>query len=377
VAKAFNCLDADLAVEKLSWYGIEPEAANFIRSYLTNRKQISLVNKTLSRVGNIDLGTPQGGSFSTTMYILYNNDFQQSTTLDCILFADDTTIMGGFGSEEELVKAGNNELEKVSKWFRANKLTLNSKKSIAAIFKPAGLTRKVSFSGKLKLNGQQVQILGEPEAPATVKFLGIHLDAKLKFNHHAAHVANKMRQGIFALNQAKNFLNEENRLKIYYALIQSHLDYGNLIWLAKAPQAAVTTIAKLQKRAIRLVKKSPYTAHTASMFRSLNVLKVEDAVKIESMNLEVMLKRHELPPGIVSLFERNQSQNQTVRSMRSDNTHYSESSTINNLTSHWGGLAIPKLNTGTIKKRNKTDLTKAYFNDCRGCGACQKADNPA
>jgi hypothetical protein len=310
-----------------------------------------------------------------TRNILYNNDFQQATSLDCILFADDTTIMGGFSSEEELINIGNNELRKISEWFRANKLTLNSKKSVAAIFKPAGCARKALFSGKLKLNGQSVQILGEPEAPATVKFLGIHLDAKLKFAHHAAHVANKIKQGIFALNQAKNFLNEDNRLKIYYALIQSHLDYGNLIWLAKAPQTAVTNIAKLQKRAIRLVKKSSYTAHTSSMFRSLNILKVEDALKIESKNLEIMLKRQELPSGIASLFERNQNLKQTTRSMRSDSTHYSESSTINNLTSHWDGLAIPKLSTETIKKRNKADITKTYFNDCRGCGACQRADN--
>ena len=61
-----------------------------------------------------------------------------STTLQLILFADDTIVFVSHKDEDCLTNILNAELNKLSKWFRANRLSLNLKKTkfINIVFKP-------------------------------------------------------------------------------------------------------------------------------------------------------------------------------------------------------------------------------------------------
>ena len=68
--------------------------------------------------------------FENIFFILFMNDFSRSSTLlFSILFADDTSVFLEGTEYSKLIKTLNNELENVTKWLNANRLTVNMKKN--------------------------------------------------------------------------------------------------------------------------------------------------------------------------------------------------------------------------------------------------------
>ena len=64
------------------------------------------------------------------------NDTQHSTSLNLLSYADDTTIYSSNSNADILYAETNKELIKLDDWFRANKLSLNVKKTNYSIFSP-------------------------------------------------------------------------------------------------------------------------------------------------------------------------------------------------------------------------------------------------
>ena len=63
------------------------------------------------------------------------NDFSRSSDLQfSILFADDTSVFIEGTNFENISKILNTELEKVNMWLKANKLTINTKKTHYMMF---------------------------------------------------------------------------------------------------------------------------------------------------------------------------------------------------------------------------------------------------
>ena len=67
---------------------------------------------------------------------------------------------------------------------------------------------------------------------------------------------------------------------IYYSLIYSHLQYCISTW-KHASKTALEPLEKLQKRIVRIITNSPSGAHTAPLYKQLNILKLNDIFKLE------------------------------------------------------------------------------------------------
>ena len=73
--------------------------------------------------------TLQGLIFGPLLLILYLNDIAQiSKTMELILFADDINIFMNDKCLDSLINRINNEITKISKLLKTNKLFLNIKK---------------------------------------------------------------------------------------------------------------------------------------------------------------------------------------------------------------------------------------------------------
>ena len=64
----------------------------------------------------------------------------------------------------------------------------------------------------------------------SVKFLGIWLDQNLNWNIHVNKLITRLKRNMHLLRTPKHLFNEKTLKLIYYAHIQSHIDYGLIFW---------------------------------------------------------------------------------------------------------------------------------------------------
>ena len=87
------------------------------------------------------------------------------------MYADDTNLFYSNNDIETLFSAVNMELEKISEWFKANKLSLNVKKTNYTLF------HKSSSKDYLNLKLPELKTVnGVLKRQISVKFLGVMLD---------------------------------------------------------------------------------------------------------------------------------------------------------------------------------------------------------
>ena len=76
------------------------------------------LNGTNSNFKNITCGVPQGSLLGPLLFILYINDFQNSSNLlSFILFADDTSVFFSHKNPNTLVDTVNTELSRIHEWI--------------------------------------------------------------------------------------------------------------------------------------------------------------------------------------------------------------------------------------------------------------------
>ena len=71
VKKAFDSLDRGILLEKLKYYGILGTEWNWFRSYLTNRRQLTMYENCSSDLKKVDFGVPQGGIIFPVLFLNY------------------------------------------------------------------------------------------------------------------------------------------------------------------------------------------------------------------------------------------------------------------------------------------------------------------
>ena len=133
--KAFDTVDHSILVTKLDHYGIRGVAKQWLSSYLENRKQYVCFNGTDSGFLPITCGVPQGSILGPTLFLLYVNDLcNVSTRLTSILFADDTSCFIEGTDLADMCVQLSSEMNKLSTWFKTNRLSLNVSKTNCMIF---------------------------------------------------------------------------------------------------------------------------------------------------------------------------------------------------------------------------------------------------
>eukprot|EP00732_Lithocolla_globosa_P000859 Lithocolla_globosa_v1_NODE_337_length_4409_cov_50.992421.p1 type:complete len:855 gc:universal NODE_337_length_4409_cov_50.992421:3132-568(-) len=146
LAKAFDTVNHEILLDKLEIYGFGETSLALIKSYLSNRTQIVIIDKTESDPMEITCGVPQGSILGPLFFILYINDLPNALNhSQALMFADDTTILNTNQNIHTLRENTLMDLSSTSKWCRANLLTLNESKTAYLLFSGANKQLPDSF----------------------------------------------------------------------------------------------------------------------------------------------------------------------------------------------------------------------------------------
>ena len=365
LSKAFDTLSHSILLEKLRLYGVQDTEQNWFKNYLQNRTHKTKYKLTISNKLITNTGVPQGSILGPLLFLIYINDLPANIE-GTVLYADDTTLINEHSNIDELEKNTNKRLEIASDWFKANKLTLNAKKTRNLTIYP-GIN--IMFP-KIKLDGKPIQQVSNKHEEKFFKFLGFRLDNNLSWKHHIQHVTNKLKINNYILASIKNTHPKNIKKLIYQALGQSHIEYGLPIWY----NSKTDQIHKIQKKILRNICNTKYNAHTKPLLAENRILTIHDLYTVNSLRLVNKAHRGQTASNIQQIFKKHTSDrpqrkpNNIKPLLNTGRIHYDIPTLWNNLNEDLKTITTKKLIKLT---KEKVLTTYSNFNctteNCKSC----------
>ena len=234
---------------------------------MSNRKQYVEYNGHRSLRNELSCGVPQGSILGPLFFLLYINDINNASNLSNLaLFADDTNVFLSHKDLNYLSDMLNLELDKLSIWFKANKLSLNLKKTKFMVFKP--IQKRSIYNIQMSIDNQNIVEVKEKN------FLGVIVDENLNWKSEISHAASKVAKSIGIISRCSFFLPKSSLRMLYYSLIYPYFYFCNIVWAStyKTTLRRLVILLKL----IRIINKSHFNAHTEPIFKDLGILKFND-----------------------------------------------------------------------------------------------------
>ena len=136
-----------------------------------------------------------------------------------------------------------------------------------------------------------IQII-QIECADNFNFLGVIIDKNLRltWKNHLNKVSNKIVRIIGIMNKLKFTLPQNILINIYNSQIIPHINYCILLWGGENNR-----VSKLQKRAVRIIRKESRLSHTDPIFKELNLLTKNDIYRLQLLKCYFKYEHNSLP----------------------------------------------------------------------------------
>jgi hypothetical protein len=233
------------------------------------------------------------------LFLIYINDIYESSKLvDFHLFADDTSLFYKNKDLHTLEKELNLSLIEICNWLKANKLTLNVKKSNLLLFNLSN--KNISTTINIAIDNQ---ILEEKNS---TKYLGVIFDKKLSWEPHISMVNKKIYRGTGIICKLRHYLSENLIKNIYNAFIQPHIDYGLLAW-GSATTTQLKKVAVATNKTIRLLNFKERDESAWPLYQKFKILPLNKNIQLLNATFMWKFCNNILPQPIIEIFETNSS----------------------------------------------------------------------
>lgn len=242
--KAFDCVDHDIMLAKLPYYGIRKESLQWFRDYLQGRTQRVCLGDSISDLGEISIGVPQGSVLGPLLFSVYINDLPNVIkSSNVLLYADDTAIYSSNPFLDCLQSDLQKALNAISEWMLSNKITVNLSKSVSMLI---GVPQKIrNQTLKLYLNGTGLSCV------KSYKYLGVRIDSHLTWKDHIDELSKCVR---FRYQCLLRLLPLPPRIfsLVYNSHVLSKIDYCDVIWGA-ASKSSLLALNRIHSKACKLM----------------------------------------------------------------------------------------------------------------------------
>ena len=281
--KAFDTIDHDILLKKLSAIGFSNHTIGWFKSYLSNQLFRVNLGNCYSDPSNVTCGVPQGSILGPSLFLIYVNDMPQAVKSNLFLYADDSCLIFQGKDAIEIEKQLNGDFTNICEWFVDNRLSIHfgedKPKSILSASK-----RKIKKVPKLKITYKNMQI----KQHSKVTYLGCILDETMSGESMALKVINKINSRLKFLHRKNKFLTPALRKLLCNALIQPHFDFASTAWYSNLTQKMKNKIQITQNKCIRYCLQLDKMTHISkSEFETLNWLPVKDRFN-QSINSVVL-----------------------------------------------------------------------------------------
>ena len=263
--KAFDSVPHERLLLKLQNYGIKGKIHDWLRNFLTGRTmQVGIGSESSAEVPVIS-GVPQGSVLGPLLFLVYVNDFAETTTSKVKLFADDSKIyrvLKGTRDSNVLQR----DLDSIVDWSKDWLLGFNLDKCKRMHVGHNNMRREYTMESE----GVRVKLQETLEE----KDLGVWITNDLKPSTHCVKAAKKASQALRLLKVAFEEIDEEGFNIMYRTFVRPHLEYAVQAWCPYLKKD-IMILEKVQRRATKMVRGFKRLSYEERL-RRLNLLSLEE-----------------------------------------------------------------------------------------------------
>ena len=146
-----------------------------------------------------------------------------------------------------------------------------------------------------------------------MKFLGLWIDEKLNWSKHCNTLITKLKRNLALVRYTKNLFNQATLKLIYHAHLQSHINYGLVVWGGMINNEMLNRIQRIQTKCLKYIDKG------ISHLHELKLLSIKQLVQLEHVKLGYRLQNKLLPKKIMQIIATDSS-NKSLEKMHRYNT---------------------------------------------------------
>ena len=193
-----------------------------------------------------------------------------------------------------MCKKINYDLEGITNWLNANRISLNASKTEFIIFRKP--SKSVSLDSlKIKLNGKRLY-------PSTsIKYLGVLIDEHLSWKSHTDELIKKLNRSNNMLSKIRHYVDSKTIRSLYFALFSSHVSYCSQVW-GQNGNRFINKILSLQRSAVRIINFMPFRSDVSLIFQSSKIQKFTNIVRVSNLLLVFDALSFNLPSSIKGFF---------------------------------------------------------------------------
>ena len=218
-SKAFDKVSINKLMQKVHAYGIRGKLYNWIKEWLTNRRQRTVIGGECSDHADVESGVPQGSVLGPLLFIIYIDDIDNcAENIDLILkFADDTKTVNRattISDRERLQEC----INRMYNWSILWSMSFNISKCKVIHFGHNNVNHDYTMNGDIIAKADKE------------RDIGVDVSRSLKPSDHCSRAAGTAFGILYQLLRSFHYRDKKIFVQLYKTYVRPHLEFAAPVW---------------------------------------------------------------------------------------------------------------------------------------------------